>query len=182
MRIKWMVLTVAALATVVAGWWLASPWWTLRAMRDAAAAHDEKALSAHVDYSALRASLKAQVKRQMVGTGESGGTGSVVDVVTAMISGPLIDAAITPQGVEAMFAADDLRKGSDSRAEAPTVLLPRLPSDSERPIVERDGLDQFRVYGRKSPAGKIVFRRVGLGWKLAGITLPEAEAQSARLE
>ena len=122
------------------------------------------------------------MKRQMVGMGESGGTGSVVDVVTAMISGPLIDAAITPQGVEAMFAAGKLRKGAESRAEAPTVLLPRLPSDSERPIVERDGLNQFRVYDRKTPAGKMLFRRDGLGWKLAGVTLPEAQAPSVRLE
>jgi hypothetical protein len=180
MRFKWLALAVAALAAVVAGWWLASPWWTLRAMRDAAAAHDEKTLSAHVDYPALRANLNAQMKRQMVGKGETGGTGSVVNVVTAMISEPLIDAAITPEKVEVMFAADDLQKGAESKAEASTVLLSRLPSDCERPIVERDGLNQFQVYGRKTPAAKMVFRRDGLGWKLAAVTLPEDHLATLR--
>ena len=92
MRLK-LLGFVAALAVLLAavGWWFASPWWTLRAMREAAAAHDEKALSAHVDYPALRASVKSEIAKQMAGSG-GGEAGGTLATVVAAIAGPIVDA------------------------------------------------------------------------------------------
>ena len=172
MRLKWLGF-VAAIAVVLAagGWWLASPWWTLRAMREAAAAQDEKALSAHVDYPALRASVKSEIAKQMAGSG-GGEAGGTLATVVAAIAGPIVDAAITPQGVQAMF---EVRDGTKPGGAAPATsggMLPSLPAANDRPAIERDGIDQFRVRWQEQGTGTMVFRRTGLGWKLVGIDLP----------
>ena len=176
MRLKWLGF-VAAIAVVLAagGWWFASPWWTLRAMREAAAAHDEKALSAHVDYPALRASVKSEIAKQMAGSGGGEG-GETLATVVAAIAGPIVDAAITPQGVQAMFEVRDVTKQGGAALPANGGMLPRLPAANDHPTIERDGIDQFRVRWQEQGTGTMVFRREGLGWKLAGIDLPPAPA------
>ena len=171
MRLKWLGF-VAAIAVLVAagGWWFASPWWTLKAMREAAAAQDEKALSAHVDYPALRASVKSEIAKQMArsGGGEVGGT---LATMVAAIAGPIVDATITPQGVQAMFEVKDVTKQGGAAPPANGGMLPTLPAASDHPTIERDGIDQFRVRWQEQGTGTMVFRRHGLGWKLVGIDL-----------
>ena len=180
MRLKLLgFVAVIAVLLVAGGWWFASPWWTLKAMREAAAAHDEKALSAHVDYPALRASVKSEIAKQMAGSG-GGEAGGTLATVVAAIAGPIVDAAITPQGVQAMF---EVRDGTKQGGAAPATeggVLPRPPAANDRPAIERDGIDQFRVRWQEQGTGTMVFRRHGLGWKLVGIDLPPAPASSVR--
>ncbi len=177
MRPKWLGF-VAAIAVLLAagGWWFASPWWTLRAMREAAAAHDEKALSAHVDYPALRASVKREIAKQMAGSG-GGEAGGTLATVVAAIAGPIVDAAITPQGVQAMFEVRDVSKQGATPPPASGGMLPSLPAANDRPAIEHYGIDQFRVRWHEQGTGTMVFRRYGLGWKLVGIDLPPAPSR-----
>ena len=177
MRLKWLGF-VAAIAVLLAagGWWFASPWWTLRAMREAAAAHDEKALSAHVDYPALRASVKREITKQMAGSG-GGEAGGTLATVVAAIAGPIVDAAITPQGVQAMFEVRDVTKQGSAGPATSGGVLPTLSAANDHPVIERDGIDQFRVRWQEQGTGTMVFRRYGLGWKLVGIDLPPAPSR-----
>ena len=179
MRLK-LLGFIAGIAILLAagGWWFASPWWTLKAMREAAAAHDEKALSAHVDYPALRASVKSRIAKQMAGSGGGDG-GETLATVVAAIAAPIVDAAITPQGVQAMFEVRDVtRPGGAAPAPATTEsVLPSLPAANDHPAIERDEIDQFRVHWQEPGTGTMVFRRHGLGWKLVGIDLPPAPSR-----
>ncbi|MEO5641501.1 MAG: DUF2939 domain-containing protein [Sphingomicrobium sp.] len=174
MRLKWLGMGVAlALGGAAAGWWFASPWWTLKAMREAAAAHDERKLSAYVDYPALRESLKDDVMRRITTDGRGAeGLGAIGAQVANAIAGPLIDAAVTPQGVQAMFDGEQAARQPGATPETKAGQLPPLPAAKDRPVIERGGLNQFRVHAREPGSATMVFRRDGLGWKLAGVDLP----------
>ena len=178
MRARWLVVAVAALVAVAGGWWFSSPWWTLRAMRAAAAAHDEQALSAHVDYPALRESLKDEVMKQVTTDGRGvEGLGSIGAQIAKAIAGPIIDAAVTPAGVEAMFRAETAQEKLGRAPEMSGGQLPKLPEAKDRPVIERHGLNEFTVRGREAGGATLLFHRDALGWKLAGFDLPPPPAR-----
>jgi hypothetical protein len=161
-------IIVAIVVILIVGglWWYASPIWTLQAMRDAAKNHDEAKLSAHVDYPALRADLKrdlgAYVAAEAVKNSSEGGR-LTANIATAFL-GPVVDAAVSPAGVEAMFASED--------RTAAAVGSPARVTAGDHPVIERDGLNSFRVHGADLSKGALLFRREGLGWKLVGVDLP----------
>ncbi len=120
-----IVAAVLVLLIVAAAWWYASPIWTLRAMRDAAKDHDAARLSAYVDYPALREDLKADLGRYVMSEAAKrpGDAGSKLGAVIATaFLGPIVDAAVSPEGVEAMLAVQNRkefrRRGPSPRARA----------------------------------------------------------------
>ena len=152
-------------------WWYASPIWTLRAMRDAAKERDQAKLSAYVDYPALREDLKhdvgdyaeAETERRIGGRGR----GLAARIARAFVD-PVIDAAVSPAGVEAMFASEAQISAAGGRLSAPVQA-------GDHPVIERDGFNSFRVHGADATKGALVFHREGLGWKLVGVDLPAPE-------
>ena len=74
--------------------------------------------------------------------------------------------ALTPKAVEAAFYAGKNRPAGSLK------VLPVTADDNA--AIERDGLNAFRVRGRDRAKGALVFRRHGLGWKLAGVDLPRS--------
>jgi hypothetical protein len=64
-RPRALVLAGVLALLVTAGWWFGSPWWTLWRMREAARAGDSAALAAYVDFPALRASMRAQLRPRL---------------------------------------------------------------------------------------------------------------------
>ena len=80
---KPILIAAALLIALAAGWWFGSPWWTLWRMREAAAAGDAKAVSAYIDYPALRASTRAQLRER-------------VGPLGAALARPYLDALISP--------------------------------------------------------------------------------------
>ncbi|MFL6844692.1 MAG: DUF2939 domain-containing protein [Allosphingosinicella sp.] len=77
-----VLFAVAALLLLAGGWWIASPWWTLWRMRDAAEAGDARALAAYIDFPALRASTKRQLPGPL-----------------GRLARPAIDLLVTPAGL-----------------------------------------------------------------------------------
>ena len=154
---------------LVVGWWFASPWWTLKQMRDAAEANDAQALSAHVDYDALRENLKATVRAEMAkemmagGSGDDGMEGFGAAFGMAMVE-PMIDAMVTPETLAAAF---------EQRAEDADNRLPSVGEDEE-PQITRDGLNRFILHGDDREEGGFIFERRGLGWKVVGMQIPES--------
>ena len=165
-----IVAAVLVLLIVAAAWWYASPIWTLRAMRDAAKEHDAARLSAYVDYPALREDLKADLGRYVMSEAAKrpGDAGSKLGAVIATaFLGPIVDAAVSPEGVEAMLAVQN-RKESQAPRPVPA-------SAGDDPVIDRDGFDSFRVHGKDASKGALVFHRSGLGWKLVGVDLPASD-------
>ncbi len=182
MRKNWIWIAAFLLLLASAGgWYVASPAWTLRQMAAAAKAHDADKLSGYVDYSKLRASTKSQVKAAMtakIASGASRGFGSLGLMVGRAVVDQLIDAILTPEGVAAMFAAEQAGTIGTRVANKKPLGL----DASNREIVH-DGVDQFRLHqpGKPGQDGDLIFERHGLSWKLARIQVPEGLLDEGQL-
>ena len=173
---KARTIAIAALLAVMlgaAGWWFGSPWWTLRQVQRAADARDAAALSAYVDYPALRTDVKQQAQRTI---SQAAATDDPLIALGAAVAGVLVDPAVealvTPDGVAAMFAQAPVAETPVEKAppaRGAPFGLPKLDL-GHAPKIERIGLDQFRVADRAG-RGTARFVRHGLGWRLAGIRL-----------
>ena len=175
----WIVVGLLLLAAAVT-WYVASPWWTLRQMAEAARAHDAAALSGYVDYPKLRASTKAQVHARFdrLSAGSISNAGSILIVATDLIADDLVDQVITPKGLETIFVMERTpSKDAAPYGEAGSERAPDKPTGlgaANREIV-REGLNGFRLHakGKAGQDGDLIFERHGLSWKLARIQLPE---------
>ena len=162
------IAAVLAMLLVIAGWWYVSPVWTLRGIRDAARQHDAAKLSKFVDYSALRDDLKTKLPRYISSEAArvSDNEGAIfAPIIAAAILKPVLDEAASPGAIQAMFGAEN--RDRNGLRLAPVTA-------GANPVIERDGLNTFRVHGEDRAKGALVFHRYGLGWKLAGIDLPTA--------
>ncbi|MGZ2411907.1 DUF2939 family protein [Sphingomonas sp. F9_3S_D5_B_2] len=167
MRKVMAIVLVVVLA--VGGWWYASPLWTLHELRAASEERNAAKVSRYVDYPALRQDLKGDLRRYITGqfakSPVSEGGGKMGTAVALALLGPIVDSAVSPEGVAAMFARQK-QLGARAGAKAGPVTA------SEDPIIERDGFDTFRVRDKDPAKGALVFRRSGLGWKLSAVDLP----------
>ena len=171
MRSRWLVAALALLLAAGVGWYAESPAWTLKQMAGAARAGDADRLSAYIDYPELRASTKAQLKAAMsarLTSGSPNGFEALGLMMGVSMADRMIDRVLSPEGMEAMFAA-----GKAAAAAKPAAKKPFGLDANNREIV-RDGFDSFRLHekGKAGEDGDLVFERHGLGWKLAGIELP----------
>lgn len=175
---------VALLLAAAAGWYVLSPLWTLRQMTAAAEADDAQALSNYVDFPAVRASTKAQVKAQLMepsaaGSG-NGGLGALGAMLAMQLVDPAVDAMITPEALALALANRERENATSARARQAVTpgggfQLPQLPQLPENAEVVRGGLNRFTLRDKERPdAGTLQFERRGLGWRLVALTLPNA--------
>jgi hypothetical protein len=166
------------LVIAVGGWWYASPLWTLRQMREAATSGDADKISRYVDYPAVREDLKSEFRRSMMSeiTKDQGNGFAMLGSAFALaLIDPMIDAMVTPEGVEAMF--------DQAKRERLPDKGPKMPQASSDPIVDRIGFDEFIVRDSDPKKGSLVFQRAGLGWKLVGFEMPpEALANGSEVK
>jgi len=139
---KWILAATAALAILAAGWWFGSPWWTLWRMREATQAGDAGTLASYIDFPAVRASTKAQLKPRLGGLG-------------AALARPAVDALVSPTALRL------------------ALLKKRERADGAGLDLVRTGASEFRLHreGARGGKGDLVFRRRGLGWKLAEVRI-----------
>jgi len=185
-----ILLIAAALVGLAAGWYFASPRWTLWQMNDAAEARDSDRLAAYIDFPTLRETTKAQMKAQLMAKaqqdgGAQGGAASLGAVMGLALIGPVIDSTLTPETMRAAFekvpakAQGAARGGSagvpaGGAAKAAPDQRP-LGIDPDNMKIVQKGPNEFRLRKKdaKTEAGDLIFRRHGLGWKLEEVKLPE---------
>lgn len=160
---RW-IIGVAAVLVVAGGTWLwGSPYLTLLQLKKAADARDLAAISARIDYVAVRADLKTQLRERLEGSG-----GSALDrlgvVVAERFADPVVDAAITPEGMRAIFA-------SAAVAQAARPSLASAEPGEMR--VRRDGLGRFSLTTANGSGPEVVFKLQGLTWRVTAVRLPE---------
>jgi Protein of unknown function (DUF2939) len=176
---KKLMIAVVALLAVGGGWYYGSPLWTLKSMRDAAVAKDSKALSAYVDFKALRADVKTDLKAQIGEAKQDDSLGELGAMFANVISDKVIDGMITPEALTALFATT---KGMRAVGAAK---LADAEKASESPTYEVErGLSQFRVKFTGKDAGQMpamMFARDGLSWKLSGVDFPPMKAAENQL-
>jgi hypothetical protein len=161
-------LILIVLALLAAGAWVwGSPYLTVRAMARAAQARDVAALSAHVDYPAVRESMKNQLRARFASSDRRGLDAALGALVATGIADSIVDSAVTPEGIRAIFATG---AAGAVRVQRPVAL------DAREMRLRRDSLGQFSLVRRDGQGGALVFALQGLEWKLVGIELPPEPA------
>lgn len=158
----------------------ASPYLTLQQMRTAAAERDAGKLARHVDFEALKASLKAGVQARLIGDernaqGQPPPANVMGAAVAGALLGPMVDTLITPDSLARM-----LQGQSPATAALPQVGAPTAPTTAAEPLDTRMGYEspnRFVYSVTKQGSGEeaihLVLRRDGLlAWKLAELRLP----------
>ena len=153
----------------------ASPWWTLHRLQAAVARHDAEAVSAQVDFPALRASVKGQLLASMGRDADKNEGGNPLAAFGSALAmafvNPLIDAVVSPAGVSAMVEHGRIAVAQPQPRHAPETADAEPVYDKPRYALAYRGWDRFAVTAQDG--GSFVFRRAGLWtWKLAGIEMP----------
>lgn len=182
-------LVAALLAIVFAGWYYATPYIAFNGMKAAADKGDAQALSAYVDYPALRENLKSSLKGRVGGGDDQSGGSNPFAVFGARILGAAIDTAVdamvTPDALALLLRGEKPATGKAPRGDSPAP-SPASPANGEKPqkngerqtVVEKGyaGWNRFtvRAYKKDSPQRQVVldFERRGLAnWQLVAIDL-----------
>jgi hypothetical protein len=176
---KTLITLVALLLTVLAGtlvYAYASPYLTIGRVRRAAAAGDADTVNAHVDFPALRESIKGwmgvamaqHMARSDMKNNPFAGVGAAL--ATMMLDG-VVTAMVTPETVRMMLEGQrpQPRRRDGSQRE------PTPPSDTDMEM-GYESYDRFivKVRDMRKPTNEftMVWHRTGFTWKLSAIRLP----------
>jgi hypothetical protein len=155
-----------------------SPHWHLYRMKAAIDDQDAGRFSEHVDFPALRDSVKAQLLATMdkhLSSDElrSNPFARLGQAMAAALMNPLVDAAVSPAGVIRMMKKGDTtpgKAGSESPQNAGSSQQEPAPAYA---IAYRSWND-VAVSKVGQDSGSFIFKRAGLwSWKLAAIELPK---------
>ncbi|KRC82103.1 DUF2939 domain-containing protein [Sphingomonas sp. Root241] len=159
---RWLIAAAVLLVIAGGGWLWGSPYLTLWQLKKAADTGDLAAISAKIDYPAVRADLKTQMHERL-----GRGGGSALDKLGAAVAerfaDPVVDAAVTPEGMRALFA-------STAVADA---ARPETFGDKRGEMrVRRDALGEFVLSPVDGTGPEITFELQGLTWRVIAVRLP----------
>lgn len=172
-------LLIGVVVAAAIGYVGASPYLAVNAMRDAAIAGDAAGVSEHVDFPAVKDSLKANMSAAaMKAAGESNeenplaGAGAMLAMA---LVGPMIDAVLTPEGLTML-----MRQGKLVQDQAPRDEAQASTGDKVQEIDADMRYRDFSTFvvtlkypeSQDRPMG-LVFKRHGIvSWKLTSLDLP----------
>jgi hypothetical protein len=180
-RIVKLAIVVLGIAFFV--WMYFAPHLTVRSMRLAAERGDAEALAAHIDFPAVRESVKSQLadamNERIGGNDTASAFGALGARLAAAVADPVIDAMLTPQALSLMFSGRGL--ALDGLASAGIRDTDRNSDNSGHlPRWQAEmGYDDFSTFtvrlqpGDDSiPPSTLIFKRDKLlFWKLSGIEM-----------
>jgi hypothetical protein len=178
---KRLAFRAAALigAVSLGAWVYFSPYLTVWQMRRHAEAGDSPALSQHVNFPALRESVKATLMATMSRSMKKDELrDSPFAAFGAMLAmsfiGPMVDMMVSPEGV-AMMMQGERPKPTDGASRRAPADKPSAKSPSDVEFVQGyEGYDRFSLAVREKNVEQmaLVFHREGLvTWKLASLRL-----------
>jgi len=132
-------------------------------MKKAAEAGDLSALSARIDYPAVRADVKTQL-RERLGHAEGSALDRLGAAIAERLADPVVDAAVTPEGMRALFAS-----AAVARAARPSL----TSADPSETRVRRDALGRFTLTSANGSGPEVVFELQGLSWRVTAVRLPK---------
>ena len=162
-------------AVILAGgaWYWLSPGIAMHGLKEAARSGDKDQLNERVDFPAVRDSLKSQFRAVMaaeMAKEKDNPFGALGMAFASVVIDPMIDGAISPEGIKTMVA--------NGRMKAPASSGETASSGGRNDVdwqIERKSFDTFLARptvadGERAPM--MVFRRDGFGWKLVEIEVP----------
>ena len=178
-RIVRLAVVILGLACCV--WVYFAAHLAVRSMRLASERGDAEALSAHIDFPALRESVKRQLADAMdahIGSGESAGAfGELGASLSTAIADPMIDAMLTPQAFSLLFSGRGLALDGLAIAgmrDADARISGNLPQWKAAMGHEDFSTFTFELQPDDDaiPASTLIFKRDRLLlWKLSGIEM-----------
>lgn len=185
------LVSAAALGLALAGWSFHSPRLHVRDMKLAAEAKDSARLRELIDFEAVRASLRDDVRAMLLASAPRELTGNPLAglgllVANALIE-PMVDALVSPQSIVLMMERGTVRQpGAPAPSRPPPT--PEKDSRESSAVVRQDivvehgyeSLNRYRYAIRPAgepPDGSLTLhlRREGpFSWKLDRIGLPQA--------
>ncbi len=173
-----MKILLTILGFLVVGYFAGAPYLTAYQLQNAVVERDQEALSEHVDFPALRESLKEELSAAMLREvrGEDNALAALGVALVGVVVDRMIDAYVTPAGLRSLMTNPG--KQVDNSTESPGV-LPESSSLSDRLDVEINmgyrNVSRFDIVAMDKETGvqvSFVLRRSGIGWKLKEIRLP----------
>ncbi|WP_426071244.1 DUF2939 domain-containing protein [Janthinobacterium sp. DSP2-3-3] len=177
-------ITIAAAVAViaVAAITYASPYYALHQIKTALAERNAEALATHVDFPALRASVKAQLESNMARSieataGSDNPLAALGQSIANAMLGKMVDTMVSPAGVVALVnkSAVGPQAGADASADAPADGAQQKADYS----ASYAGVNTFVVRAKdgKAQEGALVLLRHGVwDWKLSSIEIASAMA------
>ncbi|WP_230537581.1 DUF2939 domain-containing protein [Janthinobacterium sp. FW305-129] len=177
---KKITLAAVAAAIALAATAYASPYYALHQIKSALAERNAEALAAHVDFPALRASVKTQLEAGMARSieataGSDNPLAALGQRVASAMLGKMVDAMVSPAGVVALVNKSAVSPQTDANADAPAEGA-RKKADYSAGYA---GVNTFVVRAKDGDAqqGALVLLRHGVwGWKLSSIEIASAMA------
>lgn len=181
-HLKKTTLAAAVAAIAIAATAYASPYYALRQIKTALAERNADALAEHVDFPALRTSVKTQLEASMARSiaataGSDNPLAALGQSIASAMLGKMVDAMVSPAGVVALVNKSALspQADTDTRADA--------SADGAQKKAEYSagyaGVNTFVVRAKDGNAqeGALVLLRHGVwGWKLSSIEIASAMA------
>ena len=174
---KWIALTVVLLLALGA-YVVAGPYLAINGIRTALIEQDTGRLERHVDFPALRVSIKAQMQDKLArrtGDMQSNLAGAFALSIANNFVGSGVDAMVTPLGIGALLQGRSLWKKSLGETVDGDSYSKAVPVDPLKQAVRRyESPSRFTatVLDDDGKPMVFVFKRNGLRWKLADIRLP----------
>lgn len=168
---------LAAALLVLLGWVAAGPWLAVHAIKDALRTQDAGALAAHVDFPALRASLKHQLADRLVrGAGAEVQSSVLGAVGLRMATGTTslaVDATVNPAGLAALMEGRAIWRqvGDDFSPPAPGGAA-REPLRDARYRYLSPSRFSITVEDASGAPLAFILTRQGLRWRLTDVRLP----------
>ncbi|MFC7301921.1 DUF2939 domain-containing protein [Cognatiluteimonas weifangensis] len=174
---KWIALLLAGLL-LFGAWIVAGPYLTVRDIRSAVRAQDAAALSEHVDYPALRASLKAQLADRLVReAGPELQSNPLAALGLTLATGAVstaVEAMVTPAGLAAVMQGRKLWQQVSDDFAPPDPAMP-APEPLHDARYRYESWSHCTVTIRDQEGRPLVFvlTRQGLRWRLSDLRLPQ---------
>jgi hypothetical protein len=169
-------LPIFSLALCAAAAWLYfTPYMAVNKLQAAAEAGDSQALNEMVDFPALRTSIRTEIQSAAArGIQKDGGVFAAFGAAAAgFVVGPVVDAAVTPEGIGLLMKGQAPRSRKDDSGDDENwrddVKISRRWEASDRFVIRYS--DRASGHERIS----LVMRRDGLDWRLSGIRFPTAD-------
>jgi len=181
--LKKITIATAVAVIAIAASAYASPYYALHQIKTALAERDADALAAHVDFPALRASVKTQLEANMASSieavaGNDNPFAALGQSIAGAMLGKMVDAMVSPAGVVALVNKSAISPPSRAETDAGEAV-----GDAQQKAeysAGYAGLNTFVVRAKNDDGkhdGALVLQRHGVwGWKLSSIELAPAVA------
>ena len=175
---KW-IAAVVLLLVALGAYDAAGPYLAINGIRTALAEQDAGKLERHVDFPALRVSIRAQVEdslaRKAGSDVQSNFFGAIALSLANSVVGTGVDAMVTPLGIGALLQGRSMWKQAIRETVDGDAYGKPVPADPLKTATHHYESPSRFTATIQDENGKpvvFVFKRKGLDWKLADVRLP----------